>query len=183
MQDKNQVGIVRRGFAWILDWYLCGLLASLIIGMIWINIADTNVLQADLSLMPGNFGYIAGLIGITVCVFYYLVIPFCIWKGQTPAKKLLNIKIVNEKDEDASFLELFLRQFVALFFVDAYFTASTTLVIQVLGLMLAPGFVKIIDYYFMAMTIISVALVLVSPKHKAIHDLLAKTKIVSIEKI
>jgi len=107
--------IVIRFVAYLIDWLL-GLLVSafplvIIIGSVT---GSTDVSDNLLSIsFPWNI--IGGLLAILFGFGYYVLIPWKVWKGQTPGKRMLNIVILTEKYKEVTFKALVMRQFVGLF--------------------------------------------------------------------
>ena len=94
---------------------------------------------------------ISFLIIATIIILY--IIPSFVWSGQTIGKKILGIKAVREDGSELSKGYAFLRQIVHL------------------GLNGLTG--GIVEY-------ISGIMVLINPSRKTIHDIICKTKVVSI---
>ena len=182
MKNDKQVGVILRGVAWVFDWYLCGVFAAVPISVLWMNINPDLPIQNGLNQFSNPYSYIAGIIAIIVCIFYYVIIPHYCWKGQTIAKKTLNIKIVKNDGTDVTFIDIFKRQILCLFFIDAYLTASTLFISQMIGLLFNNQLSQYFEYYLIIMTLISVGLVIFSRKKLSIHDLLSKTKVINIAK-
>ena len=115
---------------------------------------------------------------------YYIYIPYKKYPGQTLAKHWLKIKIVNNDDySDVSLKTLIIRQGVGLFLLEGSAIVVTNYLRQMLTL--ATGFY--FDYYLkmigMVITMISGVFVLGSASQRSIHDYLAKTKRLWVERM
>lgn len=56
--------------------------------------------------------FIAGIIGVIFALFYYIYIPFFVYKGQTVGKRICKVKIIQNNNQEVSLKSLVLRQMV-----------------------------------------------------------------------
>ncbi|MFV0379446.1 MAG: RDD family protein [Anaerorhabdus sp.] len=173
-----KVRYFKRGVSWFLDYFICQVVIYAVIGLLWMKMSNEESIETSLLQMPKDSALILGFIAIIITVFYYFIIPAFFMKNQTIAKRIFNIKIISNTKNKLSIKQLFLRQVIGLLFIDAYLSASTIFIIQLLEINLNADIAMYFEIYFMLMTIISVALTIFSAKHLAIHDWLAKTDII-----
>lgn len=87
---RDQVYLGKRFLAYLIDWYLGGLCTSFPISLISQKLNNTALNQSIMSF-EGNYGYIAGVSALLGAVFYFVIIPTYIYKGQTLGKKICKI--------------------------------------------------------------------------------------------
>ena len=118
------------------------------------------------------------VISVVVLLLYFVIWPFY-HKGQTLGKKRMNIRVVKDNLEEASMNDLLLRNIII--------NNIGYMLIQLLIVFILPG-----ENYYMAivfMSFIQFILVLASmimiykrKDNKGVHDLIAKTKVIEVEK-
>lgn len=169
------VGNLKRFFAYLFDFFLANVLACIpLVAIQSIVTGSTNVSQA-LTGMDLSWVYI-----ITACVFvmyflYYVMIPLKVWPGQTPAKKLLGIKIVMMNNEEVTGTALFLRNVVALTFLEGA-SFLITYVIQLIVLTAGISYPQFASYICYFMTMISIMVTFTNYNRRMIHDFIGGTK-------
>ena len=107
-EQTAQASLSRRFFAYLFDWYVGGLATALPIAFFSMRQYHT-VQNQNIMLFSAPYGVIAGVLALMCAVLYYAVIPTWGWKGQTPGKRLLRLKIVQADGADASARIIFLR--------------------------------------------------------------------------
>lgn len=120
----------------------------------------------------------SSIIFYTIMFFlYYLLIPFLIKKGQTPAKKILHIALFDEENNPIKFKTLLFRtliQFVFMFFL-VIFVPTMQLGVSVIFLPLITINGYVLYLFFLAIVLLMLTLVsgiymFGSLNHQAFHD-------------
>ena len=168
----------RRLGAFLIDWVIVALL---------INITTTlprtitsGVITTD-NYFPGfagNEGYILGGISFLVAYFYMVIFPFLF--KETLGKRWLHIKIVKKDNSKANFVTRNLRFFVTTICEPRLFNFSLVfylLISMVSGIHLGTAF-EIMSW---VLTILS-GIFGIASKNGMFHDMLANTKVISVEK-
>ncbi len=112
---------------------------------------------------------------LVLSAFYFIVFQF-LNKGQTIGKKLMKIKVVNSKDKNPTFIQILLHAgigygiFINIITVLLFFLASKSSYLNVIT------YVQLLDIGIIFTTII---MLLFRKDKRALHNLIAGTKIVS----
>ena len=167
----------KRGISYLIDWYVGGLFTSLPIGLFSLKMYNT-MLHQDIMNFPSPQGLLAGLAGLVGAIVYFFVIPAFVWKGQTFGKRVCHVRIVNMDDTEVSAKTLLLRQLVGVFLIEGGLVTASTILHQVFMLVTSINIVKPLMYVGLAISGVSALLVLFKNDHRAIHDYLAKTRVV-----
>ena len=88
--------LTRRVLSYFIDWYLGALCAAFPIAVVSQKLYGT-MLKQNLLKIQQPYGFIAGIIGVIFALFYYIYIPFFVYKGQTVGKRICNVKIIGFK--------------------------------------------------------------------------------------
>ena len=85
---------IRRVLAFGIDWYLSGVLANIAISLCYgfFNQGQIEV-QYNLNGMTSTQAWILMAVLFLIFLFYYVWVPCRIWIGQTPAQRMLQIKV------------------------------------------------------------------------------------------
>ena len=141
----------------------------------------SNILNSeeykDITYNINYYGRYGTIITLVVTVIYFVVFQY-FTNGYTGGKKLLNIKIESE-DGKLKVHQLLLRSLI----INNVLT--TTLALIALFVLSKGTFAKVgnyIDVLEMGLVFASFALVLYRQDGKGLHDLLAKTKVVLVNK-
>lgn len=171
-----QASLSRRFFAYLIDWYVGGLATALPVAFFsmrqYQTVQNQNIMQ-----FSAPYGVIAGILALICAVLYYAVIPAWGWKGQTPGKRLLHLKIVQADGTDVTPGTIFLRQLVGIIVLEGGLVTASTIWHQVATLLTGVELVKPLMYVGMVVSVISAVLV-ITRNHTAIHDRLAGTQVV-----
>ncbi|MFR1908263.1 MAG: RDD family protein [Clostridium neonatale] len=96
LDKPNDVGFLRRSVAYIIDWYIGGVLASLPLIIIYmINNDNVTIIPQNIEIFKYPLNIIVGLLSFMVAVFYYVLVPMYIYEGQTLGKKIASLKIMS----------------------------------------------------------------------------------------
>lgn len=166
----------KRGFAWLIDWYVAGVLAWVPIMLIGSNLYGRSV-GSFLSEFDGNMWILMGLLGILVVFFYVVLVPMFIWRGQTLGKKLIRLIVVEDNLKEVTNKSLLIRGGILLFF-DALLTGSFIFIGQMIELSSLKDFAMIYSYGVVALTILSAGMAMIRKDGKSLHDIVVHTKVI-----
>lgn len=176
---ENDTNYLRRLIAYGIDWYIGGVVASLPIIILYMMHNDnvTYIVQ-QLSIFTYPLNIIAGSLSFLVAVLYYVVVPACIWQGQTLGKKITHTKIISNNYQEVSVKQIWIRQGVMILLVQGSIFASSHMLHEVLEILTGYNIRTIYAYIGLAITTLSVLLVFLLPSKRALHDIVANTRIV-----
>lgn len=177
-EDKEHPPVtnIRRFFGYFLDFFFANLIAVIPLVIIQSKLTGKADATQDMAGLPLQWVYI-----ITACVFlcylfYYVYIPYKIWPGQTPAKRLLGYKIVMMDNSEVTLKALFLRNVVGLVFLEGAMF-MTTYFIQLVTLTFGWEYNKYIGYGCYFLTILSIVITWTNYNRRMIHDFVGGTKV------
>ncbi|MCH4285786.1 MULTISPECIES: RDD family protein [Bacillota] len=180
--DENfpPVGNLRRFFGYLMDFFLANVLAVIPLVFIESRVTGSTETTQVLAGLPLPYVYLITALVFLLYILYYVVIPLKVWPGQTPAKRLLNYKIVMMDGSDVTLKALLLRNVFAMTFVEgAAFT--TTYVIQLVVLTAGIDYPKFISYVCYFMTLLSIVVTWTNPNRRMLHDFIGGTKVYQLE--
>ena len=90
--------LTRRVLSYFIDWYLGALCAAFPIAVVSQKLYGT-MLKQNLLKIQQPYGFIAGIIGVIFALFYYIYIPFFVYKGQTVGKRICKVKIIQNNNQ------------------------------------------------------------------------------------
>lgn len=167
-----------RVCAFLIDWYVGSLVTALPIAVVAMNLGlemtDQNIIE-----YAEPYGLVAGLAGILAGLIYYALVPL-VTDGQTLGKRLLKLRIVSADGDPATPLQLVLRQGLGLILLEQDAVGTGTVVQQVLSLTLGSTVSVVSSWIGLVLTLVSFALCLVRKDNRALHDLIAGTKLVYV---
>lgn len=175
------VGNLRRFFGYLIDFFLANLLVCIPIVFIQSVVNDTTEITQDLRVVPLSVAY--GIVAVVFLfyVFYYVYIPWKVWPGQTPAKRLLGIKIVMTNNEDVTLKALFLRNVVGFVVVEGT-VFMTSFLIQLITLTMGYETVPALPgQVYLFITFISILVTMTNKHRRMFHDFIGGTKIYKID--
>lgn len=167
----------RRFGAYLIDWYLGGLATALPISMVSMKLFQTVQNQNILSF-PASYGIAAGAAGLAAALFYYVFIPTFVWKGQTPGKRLVKIRIVSADGNEVTLPKLMIRQILGIIVAEGGLVTASALWHQLATILTGTDFVKPLMYIGMGISILS-SIITLFGDHRAIHDRIGRTLVVS----
>lgn len=180
---SDPIPIWKRFLAYMVDWYLGSIFTSLPMVMIYMKVTNTQDLNTNLFQYPKQYALLAGGTGLLFGLFYYMIVPLSIWKGQTLGKRWCHFKIIKIDGDNVRFKELFLRQVIGIFLVEGAMIFPSNLFHQILSLISNVNLITPLNYLGIAVSILSGLLVLFRKDHKAIHDLIAYTRVISVDSV
>lgn len=176
------VDVKKRFIAYIIDWFLSDLMMAFPVIMIYSKVLNTTEMKIDLFLIPAPYDLLAGGLAILCAIIYFVGFPLYHHGGQTPGKRFCKFKITMENDEPVHLKALILRQIIGIFLIEGSLMTASKYIRETL-MILTGSFELMQALYYIGIFfgIISILLVVVTKKRKAIHDILAKTKVVSCD--
>lgn len=168
--------LARRGFAFLLDWYAGSAFSAIPVGILWNMLTGKTEINTDLSVFESPYGWLAGALGLLFGAIYYYVIPLAGWKGQTPGKRLLGIRIVGDDYEPLPAGRLAVRQIAGVMVLEGAFMLTGQYAVWMLSAITFGTARRIINYLLFGAFFISAWLVF--KQGKAAHDLWAHSRVV-----
>ena len=179
LDKPNDVGFLRRSVAYIIDWYIGGVLASLPLIIIYmINNDNVTIIPQNIEIFKYPLNIIVGLLSFMVAVFYYVLVPMYIYEGQTLGKKIASLKIMSNDNLKASRRQDFIRQFVVILLLEGSLFTSSNMLHQVLNVFSGVKITTIYSRIGLFITAISIILVILLKSRRAIHDVISGTRVI-----
>jgi len=163
---SKQVSLLKRGIAFIVDLYLGSLLGTLPISLA--TYMQLGYMTQNAYLLEKSIACLVMGLSMIFIMFYYVVIPLKIFKGQTLGKKLMNIHIAYDQSS-----MLVKRQLIFMICM----TSFGTLVGQFLSVAFEANIMEIMNDITMSISLVCIAMILFMKDHNGLYDRLAKTHI------
>ena len=154
--------LLRRLIAYCIDWYILYFLMNVIL-VVGYYVIEGKIIT---NLVPIQIfdGYIQAFLLIILCILflaYSCVLPL-FWNGQTLGKRIGKIAIYSDKK--ITLTKLFIRNFVGFVLLEGCFSPLS----------------KYLVYLSVAIGVVSIGCMFLTPKKTMLHDLLANTRISKI---
>lgn len=189
-QAIQQYGIstassINRFFAYAFDWIVGGIFSGLPAVFMYGIITGRNDMFSDLYVFEASgygkwCGLLAGVLCIVFALLYYVVIPLKKYPGQTLGKKVLKIKIQTWENTNPDLVVL-LKRYSVIFFIESSMFIISRYIMQMITLLMRFYVESVWTFVGLGFTVISIVLVIYTKKHDAIHDLIARTKVVEVQ--
>lgn len=171
----------RRLLAYVIDWYVGGVLIALPITMKAMEIDPLSEIAAHkLNMFSTAEGLSIGAMSIFIGLLFYLFVPALIWDGQTLGKKITKLKIVSKDGSKATYSQLVMRQVVGIILIEGTLYNVSNMIHQFISLLSGYNLVPILGQIAVVFTIVSVFYSFFNPQNQALHDLISKTKVEKI---
>lgn len=188
-KDINEYGVCTaqsssRLISYIIDWAVGGILTGFPAVLLYGIITKKSDMFSNLYVFEAMgynkmYGFLAGVLCLVVAIIYFIVIPLKKYPGQTLGKKIAKIQIRTWDNEIPSLKDLLIRYGVNFALESPMYIISSYLM-QMITLMIRFHVESVWTFIGIACTLISAAMVIYTKKHCAIHDLIAKTKVVEV---
>lgn len=176
--DKSkEVSLTSRFLSYLIDWYVGGLCTSIPISIISQKLTNT-MLNQNIIEFKEPYGIIAGILAILFAIFYFVIVPTYIYKGQTLGKRICKIKIVQKSNKDITLKNILLRQVLGIMIIEGTLISASAIWHSVLTIITKINFVSPLMYAGFVLTGFSIILMLFKGENRAIHDYLAGTKVI-----
>lgn len=177
-RKPNKTSLIKRAFAYGIDWYLGSVLASIpLILTYYMMHNNAKNIPNQLSLFHGPLVIAVALLCFTVTFLYYVMIPVH-YHGATLGKRIVHLKIVNDDYTEISLKKLIIRQVVLMMLVEGSVYATTATFHQLLRIYFDTSLINIYTTAGLIITVASVVLMLITKSHQSLHDLLCHTLVV-----
>lgn len=181
---EASASIVIRFVAYLIDWLLGLLVSAFPLVIIIGSITGSTDVSDNLLSIGSPWSIIGGMLAILFGFGYYVLIPWKVWKGQTPGKRILNIVILTEKYKEVTLKALIIRQVVGLFLLEGFLISSSRylrdLILVITG---SEILVQYIYYAAIGISLMSVLMAVFSWKNQALHDRMAKTRVYPVKSV
>lgn len=177
----EKVSLSKRFLGYLIDWYVGGLCTAIPISIMSQKLTNT-MLNQNIIEFENPYGITAGVLAIVFAIFYFVIVPTFIYKGQTLGKKLCKIKIVKKSNEEITLKNMLLRQVVGIIIIEGALVTASAIWHSIITIITQVNFVSPLMYVGFVMTAISILLMLFKGENRAIHDYLGGTKVINYEK-
>ena len=175
----KKVSKVKRAVAFLADWYISTLLAGIpLLYMYSVQSGSTEV-PASLTQFSGSLGVIAGLIVVVIITLYYVVVPLKFNKGQTLAKNVLGVKIVQNDGSEVTAKSLIKREILGVMLIEAGLVSSSKYLREIFLIAGMDNVYRILAIVAIVIPFISIVIMMFNKESKMIHDIIGGTKVVN----
>lgn len=130
---------------------------------------------------PAWLAILLACVGLVLGLFYYVVVPWKIWPGQTLGKHLGHIQIVRRDRRPLDIGTILLRQVVGVMFLELGLTCNLLLVPQLITLVTGSADAGTsFQSVGLAITVVSIIMFFSSKKRLPLHDRFAGTRVVQV---
>jgi len=183
-KKPSNVSISKRLLAYIIDWCLGGIITGFPAVFIYSAVTKKADMFSNLYVFASlgysnGWAYLACSLCFIAALIYYVYIPYKKYNGQTIGKHLVKIKIVKTDYSDIDLKTLLIRQIIGLMVIEGAAIVMTSYLIQLLTLVTGFYFEYYLGIAGRILTIVSGILVLSTLSHRAIHDYISGTTVVS----
>jgi uncharacterized RDD family membrane protein YckC len=177
--NKNEKApIARRFVSYIIDWYVGGLCTAFPISIVSQKLMGTMKNQ-NLLLFDDLYALSVGACALVFAIFYFVIVPTYIWKGQTVGKRICKLKVVVTNEKEVTLKNMLIRQVIGMFVLEGAMLSASAIWHQMLSIVTNYNFITLFMYVGFGVTAISVLLLLFTNDGKALHDYLGSTKVIS----
>lgn len=186
-QTPTNVNINKRFLAYLIDMFIGGLFTNFPIVMIWLySTKDVETVnRVNILMIYDKISFesamTATLLAMATSIFYYLVVPAYIKKGQTFGKRILKFKIVKVDGRDVGINNLILRQILGIIMVEGMFYGISSVLRWGISIFIGINLTGILMYFGIAMSFISLIMLLFSDSKRMLHDYIGNTKLELVE--
>lgn len=175
-----------RLYAYVIDWALGGIVSGLPAVLAFAALRRDGSMLGTLydfeaTGYPQAVGVAVAVACLACAVAYFVVVPWLVWPGQTPGKRVAKLRVVGPGDATVGLGRLLVRQvLVGLVLEGSGFVAARYLC------ELAVLITRVdVNFYWewagLVITAVSAVLAFALPAHRALHDYVAGTRVVPAE--
>lgn len=182
-QQKTEVSSAKRFCAYLIDWFLSSLAALLPICLLWTASGQPTETMTQATVFAlaeqtsDQAALMAGCIGLVLSLAYMVLIPWKITPGQTPGKRIMNLRIVSKDGSPLTLTQLCLRQIIGLICLEGLLYTGSSLAQDLLSLSTGLNFTGILMYVSVIGTAISFLIAMAAGSRRMLHDYLSRTTI------
>lgn len=181
----NHVDTFKRFVAFAVDWVFGYLCIAAPVAILWLyHTKDAGNLVTNVAILGKELGastaYLAIVLSILIAIVYFVIYPLR-KNGQTIGKKFMGLKIVKVNDEPVDLRALFIRQVIGVFLIEGYLCMISEMMRQLMVLGGLNTAYLVVSFIAIMISAISAFLCMKFESHRALHDYLAKTKVVPAE--
>lgn len=99
---------------------------------------------------------------------------------QTVGKRICKVKIIQNNNQEVSLKSLVLRQGLGMIVIEGVFVSASALWHQLVSLCIHVNIVSMMMYVGFVVGGISTLMIIFTKEHRAIHDYIGNTKVVSV---
>lgn len=174
-----------RFYAYAIDWAAGGIVSGAPAVLMYAAVTHrsdmfTNLYMFEALGYPWAVGVSAGLLCLLAAIAYFVLVPWRVWPGQTLGKRIAKLAVVRigAGDVAVSLPRLLVRQVLVGFLLEGSGFVVARLIRETAVLVTRVD----VNYYWeiagMALTAISAILAFGLPSRRALHDLVAGTRVV-----
>lgn len=178
--DKGNSLRVKRILSTLIDWYIAATLAGIPVLLIYSNKTGNSNIAPTLASIPSYWGIIAGILAISICLAYYILVPLKWKRGQTLGKKLLGIKIVNSNSGDVNILNMIKRELLGVTIIEGGIICASEYLREIAAITVGIEIYKILIILSLVVTGASIISLFKNKEGKMFHDILGNTKVVMV---
>ena len=179
--ESSNVNAANRVVAYALDWVAASFVTAFPTVTMYMAITKTQDINQNLFSFPEYYGYIAGALSILFCMIYYIFIPLFKYKGQTPGKHFMDLKIVKKDGSDVDLVTLLKRQLIGMLIVEGCFIAGGNYLCQILSMISGYNLTFVLGTASALLCFASAFIALRTGSKRMIHDYIAGTKVISVK--
>lgn len=179
--NQKSVNNFKRLLAYFIDWYIASIVAGLPVILVYSIFFQDLKISQNIMLLPMPYSIILGVVAILFYAAYFVWIPLYVYPGQTPAKKLLNIKIVKKDGSDVDAKSLIKRELLGVMIIEGYIAASSSYFHQIINIIVGTNLNDYFIYVFGAITALSIIWAGISPQRRMIHDYIGGTMVIDLK--
>lgn len=170
--------MTKRFISYIIDWYVGALCTAIPIAITSQKLTNT-MLNQNIVEFEQPYGIISGVIAVLFAIFYFVIVPTYIYPGQTVGKRICKIKIVKNNNEPVTIKNMLLRQLLGIIVIEGVLVTASAIWHEVITIITQINFVTPLMYAGFVVTAVSILLYLFKGEHRALHDYIGSTKVVS----
>lgn len=179
-EKKRKISMIKRMLSYGIDWYLGSVLSSLPIIILYLGLyPHAKSIAQNLLIFPASYRILAGVLSLSVSMFYYVGVPLFLWPGQTVGKKLMKLKIVDYEGDEASYQQIIIRQFVMCMIVESSMYTVSGMMHQMIYVITHLSIGKMYNTIGLVVTLASGVMAFFLPEKRALHDYVARTALVT----
>ena len=180
--------VASRLYAYVIDWALGGIVSGFPAVVAYALLTRRTDMFSDLYTFEAlGFPWAAGIGVGCLCVvaawFYFIFIPWKIWPGQTPGKRISRLRIARDDvaASPVSLPQLIVRQALVGFLLEGSGFVVARYIREMAVLITRVD----VNYYWeiagIVITLVSAVMALALPARRALHDYLSRTRVVPAE--